>query len=170
MGEDDFHSKHFGIRHEQCRPYGVYVDDVSPEPLGLVYGSESMDYGLERLSFRAVNVYKFYSVPFRQPVADVVLAPDDCHVKSAPRQPREQLLAVGLDAAHHVWYAACTGYDYLHKELILRENLLFLHRFLLSCTMKRLTIIKETLQYAGVVAISCLSALWLFVIGKGRKR
>ena len=35
--------------------------------------------------------------------------------------------------------------------------------------MKGLTIIKETLQYAGVVAISCLSALWLFVIGKRKK-
>lgn len=29
--------------------------------------------------------------------------------------------------------------------------------------------IKETLQYAGIIALSCLSALWLVVRGKRKK-
>ena len=32
--------------------------------------------------------------------------------------------------------------------------------------MKELTTLKEALLYAGIVAISCLSALWLRVKGK----
>lgn len=35
--------------------------------------------------------------------------------------------------------------------------------------MKKLTNIKETLQYAGVIAISCLSALWLLVTRKNSR-
>lgn len=34
---------------------------------------------------------------------------------------------------------------------------------------KILSDIKESMQYAGIVALACLSALWLLARGKGRK-
>ena len=35
--------------------------------------------------------------------------------------------------------------------------------------MGKLTNLKETLQYTGIIALSCLSALWLWVRGKRKQ-
>lgn len=35
--------------------------------------------------------------------------------------------------------------------------------------MKIFSFIKEVLQYAGIIILSCLSALWLIITGKKKK-
>ena len=36
--------------------------------------------------------------------------------------------------------------------------------------MKIFNFIKEVLQYAGIIILSCLSALWLMITGKKKKQ
>lgn len=166
MRKHHLHAQHLGVWHQQSRPYGVYVQYVCPQFLRLVYGSVRMYNGFKRLLFRCLNVHQLYAFPFFQAVADVAFTPYHRYVFAHGCNSRKQFLTVRLHSAHDIRDATGTGNNNFHKIFRIKNKSLLLPRHKQKSMSKFFLNIKESAQHAGIILLSCLSALWLLIRGK----
>ena len=70
-----------------------------------------------------------------------------------------------FNTTHYVWDATSAGNNYFHNKCLMVKRILFLtlQENRQRLMRKTLSNIKETLQYTGIICLSLLSALWLFV-------
>ena len=80
MGEHHLHAAQFGVWSQHRRADGVDMQDICPQCLCLVDGTERMDDGLERLLLWRRYIHELYPLPFRKRVANIVLSSNYCYV------------------------------------------------------------------------------------------
>ena len=116
VGHDYFHAQHAGEGGENCRTYGVDVEDVRVELPRFDYSEEGVDDGFEALLAWGIHVYELDAAVLGDAVVagDVGSAADDGHVMAERRNARVEFFAMSFDPTEDVGDAASADYHNFH--------------------------------------------------------
>ena len=140
------------------------VQNIRLDFHGIVDGAKCMDYSLEGFLLRTLDVNNLDALPVCQTVRNIIAAPNYRYINVLRRNHRKQLLAMRLHPAHHIRNTASACYDDFQNFSDLKY-----YDYLCGAMKKFFATIIEAIQYVGIAIISCISAVWLWITGRGRR-